>query len=215
MAFGDLFSPWLAKLRTIFAPFEHLFKIFTDFWGQVVHGFTVTKELAVEIYDEIQAWRHFNLSVPYRTGVISLPKAVEQAQDIVDAITSAWGALVDLVKSIGKQLEKPISAAEEAAGEVSSAFEEITSSGFKFFEKFPRLTKALGKFLEIFAVVSAIVDEYDKTIDELKTIVDSARTIREDLENGIIFLGQSNPRKTLKLADGGSIKIRVGSLHHT
>lgn len=216
MALSDIVSslldPILQKIKQLLGPFGKLFDLLQGLWKNSVQAFTTGQELAGEIITEIQAWKNFKEDIAFRTGVISLPKAIEKTKALIDEIIAAWHAIVDLAKNIQKQLqgqqESPIEEAEQAAA-------DIESSGFKtILEKFPKLAKALEKVLGFLAIVVGTLESIIAAINDLKAIVDAIRDIREEIEHGsTIFLSQKNARKTLKLKDGGSIKIRVGSLH--
>jgi hypothetical protein len=52
------------------------------------------------------------------------------------------------------------------------------------------------------------------SVDDLIAIVQALKDIRINIETAdAIFLQNKNARKTVKLADGTSMKIRVGNLH--
>ena len=216
---GDLeqrfIQPIIDRVLKALGPFGKAFelikKVFTGFKASFEKGL----ELTQEIVSEINEWKNFKEAVPVRTGVISLPRAIDKSQELLDQIKSAWDSIVDLAKQIKKQAQAQQS---DPAADAEEAIADIESSGGKgiqnLLEKFPKLAKGLEKVLGFLAVIAGVLETLQATIDDLKNIVDAIKGIREEIETGsTIFLSQKNPRKTLKLDDGSSIKIRVGNLH--
>jgi hypothetical protein len=72
----------------------------------------------------------------------------------------------------------------------------------------------LEKILGFLAILIGVTESIEALIDDLTEILDAVRGIREEITEGsTVFLQQKNSRKALALKDGGSIRIRVGSLH--
>jgi hypothetical protein len=209
---SDLFNPVLSFLKRILGPFGKLFDLIGKTFTGFKDSFEKGVELSVEIISEIHEWRNFREQIPVRTGVISLPAALEKSEELIDQIRAAWDAIIDLAKEVQKQAkgqqESPVEEAEEAA-------RDIESSGIKsILEKFPKLAKGLEKILGFLAILVGVLESIQKAIDDIKNIVDAIKGIREEIETGsTIFLQQKNQRRIVKLADGTSMKIRVGNLH--
>ena len=94
--------------------------------------------------------------------------------------------------------------------------EDVESSGgiSALLRKFPALAKGLEKLLGVLGLIVQALDAIATTIDDLQQIVDELKALRLEFEKlDTIFLSQSNKRKTLRLADGSSIRVRVGKLH--
>jgi hypothetical protein len=102
--------------------------------------------------------------------------------------------------------------AAQDAEEVAADLEGGTGEGI--LKRLPRLAKGLEKLLGVISLIVDAVISWSDAVDKLQTIVDEVTRLREAIEKGdLIFLKQSNPRKTLTLTDGTKIKIRLGNLH--
>jgi hypothetical protein len=209
---GRLLAPLVDAIKKALGPFGKLFDLISKFFTGFRDSFTKGQELANEVMSEIAAWRNFTSSVPYRTGVINIPKAVEQTKALLDQIKAAWESVVDLGRQIQKQARGQT---EDPTVEAEEAVKDIESSGVKtLLEKFPKLAKGLEKLLGFLAVAIGILETIQASIDDLKNIVDAIKGIREEIEFGsTIFLQQKNRRKREHLSDGSPIVLRIGSLH--
>jgi len=169
-----------------------------DLAQKTIGHFTGVFQAAVDLFNsgesEFKAWKSFKADIKFRQRVIQVERALQKAKELLDSIVGAWKQILSLVKSGGIKLET------SGAAEIAEA--------------------ATGIGLPI-AVVNAIVlivevlDTVRNVIDTAQDIVNTVKGIRELLEGDLIFLQQKNPRKTVKTDDGGSIKIRVGKLHHS
>jgi hypothetical protein len=119
--------------------------------------------------------------------------------------------VLDLVKEVRGKVAGTSNPTEEA----EEAIADIENSSFKtILEKFPRLFKAFEKLLGFVAIILDALESIIKGVDDLTTIVEALKAIREDIETGgPLFLKQTNKRRTETLADGTKIKIRLGNLH--
>lgn len=210
MALGDLFNPLLSALKRALGPFGKLFDLLSKFWTRITSLWKNISKLVDSITAEINEWRRFKTNVEsYRTGVISIPKAVDRARDTVDAIVAAKDAVVDLWQDLRGKFESTGNPTEEA----EQAIKDIEGSGLRgILEKFPKLVRGAEKVLGFIAIVADALESILNAIDDLQKIVDAIKAVREEAED-TVFLQQRNARKTVKLLDGGSMKIRVGSLH--
>ena len=213
MALLDLFNPLLNGIKTLLGPFGRAFDLIRHLWQNLTDGFEKGKELAGLVRGEIDAWRHFREDINFRTGVVSLPAAVQATKDLVAGVVEAWHAAVDLFGKVKGKLTE--SAGPNPTEEAEQALKDIESSGFKsILKQFPKFAKGLEKALGFVAILVDTLDNLLDAIDDLLAIVNALKDLREEIETGkTIFLQQKNARKTLKLKDGGSIKIRVGNLH--
>jgi len=212
VALIDLFTPILNALKRALGPFGKLFDLVSQTFTGFKASFTKGLELSVEIISEIHEWRNFREQINVRTGVVNLPKAIEQTEALLEQIRLAWDSIVDLAKELQKQAQGQ---QESPTEEAEQALKDIEGSGIRgLLEKFPKLAKGLEKLLGFLAIVVGALESIQKAIDDLKNIVDAIKGIREEIETGsTIFLQQKNPRRIVQLTEGGSIKIRVGNLH--
>jgi methyl-accepting chemotaxis protein len=177
--------------------------------SNITNLFGDVQSLIDSVRDEADAWKNFREDIRIKSRVVNIPKAYDQTKSLIVGIKDSWNAVLDIIKEFKSKLgESPEAEAEEASADL-----EESGTG--------ALTKripALGRFLEkTLGVVTLIVDALESissVIHDLQTIVDEVTRVREEIESAeSIFLSQKNPRRTLKLAQGGSIKIRVGNLH--
>jgi len=212
VALLDVFNPILNAIKRALGPFGKLFDLIGRFFTGFRDSFKKAVDLAFEIKNEISEWQNFREAIPVRTGVISLPKAIDQTEKLFEQIRAAWQAIVDLAKEIQKQASGQ---QESPTEEAEQAVKDIEGSGVRgLLEKFPKLAKGLERVLGFLAIAVGVIESIQKAIDDITAIVDAIKGIREEIETGsTIFLSQKNPRKTVKLEDGSSFKIRVGNLH--
>ena len=212
MALSDLFNPILNAIKRALGPFGKLFDLIGRFFTSFRDTFNKSLNLALEIKSEINEWRNFREAIPVRTGVISLPAAIDQTERLLDQIRAAWEAIVDLAREIRKQAQGQ---QESPTEEAEQAVKDIEGSGIRgLLEKFPKLAKGLERVLGFLAIAVGVIESIQKSIDDLSDIVDAIRAIREEIETGsTIFLQQKNQRKIVTLKDGTKMKIRLGNLH--
>lgn len=206
-----LLSPFVDQIKKLLAPFTRLFNLLTGFWTNIKSVFTDAQTLVNTVVDEVNAWRNFKENISFKNRLVSLPKAYDQTKEFILQIPEAWHAVVNLFQELKGKLETTGNPTEEA----EQAVKDIENSGFKaIFKQFPKFAKGFEKVLGFIAIVADALQSIIGAIHDLQTIVDTLRAIREEVETAnTIFLKQTNPRRTLKLADGSSIKIRVGNLH--
>lgn len=208
---GRLLEPLLRRIKEALGPFGKIFDILSKFWNNLTHVRENIQKLVDSIKGEIDAFRNFKEDVSFRTRVINLPKAIDRTQEFLQTIRSGWDSIVELWKELHTKLEPAGNPTEEA----EQAIQDIEQSGFKdIIKKFPKLLKGAEKVLGFVVIIADALESILTVIEDLQKIVDTVKAIREEIETGsTIFLQNKNARKTLKLKAGGSIRIRVGSLH--
>lgn len=213
MALFDILNPLLAKLKALLGPFGKLLDLVGKFFTGIRDAFNTGNKFAADLVAEIAAWKDFAVSVPYKTGVINIPKAVEQTRALLDQIVAAWRAIADLGRELKSKFE---GIAEDPAGEAEEALQEMESGGLKnFLERFPKLAKGLEKVLGVLVLITDAISSIENVISDLAQILAAVTAIREEIETGsTVFLQQKNSRKRVLLQDGGSMQIRIGSLHN-
>jgi hypothetical protein len=206
-----LLEPIISKIKAVFAPFGKLITFFTSFWSSIQQLGGKIQHLINLVLTEVDEWRNFRENIAFRTKVVSLPAAIDHVQEFVQMIRAAWNSVLELVKQLKGKFETTGNPTQEA----EEAIADIEASGFKtIIEKFPKLFKGLEKLLGFVAILLDALESIITAVDDLTTIVEALKAIREDVETGgPLFLKQTNRRRVERLADGGSIKIRVGNLH--
>ena len=215
----------MGLIQTLLHPLEDLFnRIFggtivgklvakiRDGIGHVTTLLSRIQTLVDSIKGEVSAFKNWREDVRIRSRVISIPAAVDQTKDLINELRDAYQAVIDIVQGIKEQLNAK--SAEADAEEMASELGELGDVGESLLKRLPKLSKGLEKALGAITLVVEMVIFWSNIVDELQKIVDAIRDLREEVESGsTIFLSQKRKRKTVKLADGGSIKIRLGNLH--
>ena len=213
MALADFFglSGILARIQTFFGPLGKLFDSLKQSYDKLINVFGSGQKLVQSIVAEVNAWRNFKQDIRIKQRVVQIERAVTKTRDLIAGIPAAWRSIVDIVKQFKETLTQETSPIDEA----EAATADIESGGIKtIIEKFPALAKGLEKVLGALALVLQALETIASVIDDIQTVVDEITRLREEIEKlDTIFLPQSNKRKTLKLADGSTIRIRVGKLH--
>lgn len=217
MALGDLLGGLLdsvlSKIKAVFAPFGKVVDIISNTFTNFRKAFDNGMALTGEILSEINEWKNFKENVHVKSRVISLPLAIDKTQDLLNEIKAAWNSIVDLAKQFRDQAEA--SGEGNPTEEAEQAIADIESSGFKgLIDKFPKLAKGAEKLLGFLALIAGALESIASAINDIQQIVSTVKAVREEIETGdTVFLSQKNKRKDLALADGGSIKVRLGKLH--
>jgi hypothetical protein len=149
-------------------------------------------ELLVEnIRHEVQRVKDFRIRPQFRTRVINAERAISQTHDtavnIGTQISDAFHSFTTSIRAI----------------RTTAALEAEADPGHKS-----------AGVLRAISEIKEVIIELDLLFKSLNSLVDAIRQVRDQLETfDALFLPQSNLRKVERLADGGSIKIRLGSLH--
>jgi hypothetical protein len=209
--FGFDLSGIVDRIRTFLGPFGKLLDSLKKSYDKLINIFDAGEKLTDSIIGEIDAWKNFKSDIRFSQRVIQIERAIQKTKDLIEGIPASWQAIVDIVKQIKAQISGESNPIEEA----EAATEDIESAGVRsLLTKFPALAKALERVLGVLAIVLQALEAIATSIDDLQTIVDELKAIRLEIEKlDTIFLSQSNKRKTLRLSNGKTIRIRVGKLH--
>ena len=213
MALSDLFniSGILERIKTFLGPFGKLFDSLKQSYDKIVHIFDAAEKLTAAVVAEVNGWRNFKQDIRFAQRVVQLESAFQKTRDLIEGIPAAWHSIVDVVKQLKESLTQETNPIDEA----SAATEDIESGGIRtLLQKFPRLAKGLERVLGALALVLQALETIASIIDDLQTVIDEITRLRLEVEKlDTIFLSQSNKRKTLQLADGSTIRVRLGKLH--
>jgi hypothetical protein len=179
-----------------------------------IHIFDVirsTIEDAIAIYEEIKT---FDIDPKWKIRVLSAPEAIDGIKKIAQAPSRIFIAVRDLVNRV----KNSIDAFKNPVAEAEAAAEEAGALEGGLLRIFPRLAALLGRAItRILAVAGLIVQliiDVDNAVADIHTIVQNLRGTLEDLNHlNVVFLKQTNPRRTVILEDGTKMKLRVGHLH--
>jgi hypothetical protein len=209
--FGLDFSAIFDAIKSWLGPFGKLIDSLKQSYDKLIHIFDAAQKLTDTIVGEVDAWKNFKSDIRFAQRVIQIERAVQKTKDLIEGIPESWRSIVDIVKTFKAQFAEgnPVEDTEAIVEDLES------SSGIKsLLTKFPQLAKGLEKLLGVLALVIQALEAIAKTIDDLQTIVDELKAIRLEIEKlDTIFLSQSNKRKTLRLTNGKTIRIRLGKLH--
>ena len=168
----------------------------------IITTFTKLKDLWSEVTtliqsgkDEIDGWKHFKEDIRLKSRVVNLETAFTKTRDLVLGIPASWRAVLDLFSQIKSALAKDV------AEEEGAALLAVETAG-------------LSEVAVAIAIIYQVLSFVESVVSDLQTILTEAKALRLEVEKlDTVFLQQDNKRKTLKLENGKSIKIRVGKLH--
>jgi hypothetical protein len=170
---------------------QNIITVFTkakDIFKNVLHLFDSVK-------GEINGWKNFKQDIRFRSRVINLESAIQKTRDLIEGIPQSWHAVLDVISEIKSALAKDV------AGEEVAALLAVETAG-------------LSEVVEVLTILYQVLSFVEGIISDFQTIVDEVMRVRLEVEKlDTIFLSQSNKRKYLKLANGKSVRIRVGHLH--
>jgi len=207
----------LAKLFSpVLKPLSRLWKILKGFFTAIIDAVPETIHLVKSVIQEVNEWKNFKQGISFTSGVINLQSARAGIENLITEIVAAWAGIKDIFAEGASGSVQPFKAAGEAASELADLFDSLEKFGLKeFLSKVgPKLEKAGGKVFEILAILQAIAEKVVQMVHDLQSVVDAVRDIRKAFQTGEgLFLKQSNKRKSIALAGGGNMRIRIGSLH--
>ena len=203
---------FLPAIRTFLGPLGKLWDSLTQTFDHLKNIVSSAEKLKDSIVSEVEAWKNFKQDIRIRQRVVQVERAITKTRDLIEGIPAAWRSIQDIVKNFKEQIGGEANPIEEA----EAATQEMESGGIAaVLRKFPQLAKGLEKVLGFLAIVIQALEAISNTIDDVQQIVDEITGLRLEIEKlDTIFLSQSNKRKTLKLEDGSTIRVRIGKLHH-
>ena len=178
------------------------------------HIMDVVKETiddAIAAYNEIT---NFELKPHWKIRAVSAPQAIDNIKELAEVPTKLFIAFRDL----WTRVKASVDAFKSPAAEAEAAIEEASALEGGILRIFPRLSALIGKaitrILGVAALVVQLVIDVDNAVADIHTIVLEIKTAVQSLNHlDAVFLQQQNPRKTVTLDDGSTMKIRVGHLH--
>jgi methyl-accepting chemotaxis protein len=205
--FGQLFN----LIRRFLGPFGKLIDKVKETYDHLVNILNDAQELADSVVVEITAWKTFKQDIRIRQRVVQLERAIEKTRALIEGIPEAWRSILDVVKRVRAN----IGGGADAATEAEAVVEDVEEGGVSgLLKRFPSLAKGLEKLLGVLALIIQALESISGVIQDIQQIVDEIKAIRLEIERlDTIFLPQNNKRKTVRLSDGSTMKIRVGSLH--
>jgi hypothetical protein len=167
-----------------------------DLGKKIISHFTGVFQAGVDLFNsaqsEFESWKHFKEDIRFKQRVIVVEQALKKVKQFTDEVISAWKEILSLIKSAGVKLE---------TGGAAEIAEAATGIGLPI------------AIVNAIVIVVEVLDTVRNLIDTAQNIVNVIRDVREFLQGDFLFLQQRNKRRVEKLEGGGSIKIRVGTLH--
>lgn len=200
-------------INTFFSPLRPLFdKLVSGFQHLKNIGSDIEK-LVTTIENEVEAWRKFKANPKFANRVISVPVAFDKTKALIQGIPDSWRSAVDLFRQLKSKVDTTGSVDEAEAEEFTRDLE--SGKGISgLLRRAPGLLKIAEKFFGVIALAVDALETISSAISDVQTIVDETARIRSEIEDlDSLFLSQKNKRRVEKLADGSTIKIRVGNLH--
>jgi len=182
--------------------FKHAGGDLVNLVKNIITTFTKVKDLFKQVQtliqsgkDEIDGWKHFKEDIRLKSRVVNLEMAFKKTRDLVEGVPASWRAVIDLFSQIKSALAKDV-AAEEGA-----ALLAVETAG-------------LSEVAVAISIIYQVLSFVESVVSDLQTILDEAKRLRLEVEKlDSVFLQQGNKRKTLKLENGSTIKVRTGKLH--
>jgi hypothetical protein len=211
VALFDFLSPLLNRIKAALGPLGKIWDKVVEAWNHITNIIADGQHLVDTIKGEIDGWKNFKEDIRFKQRVVNLEKAITKTEELFQGIPDSWHAIQDLVK----ELKDKFNVSEPKPAEVEELESEFESGGIaNLLKRFPALAKFFEKALGFITLVVDALESIANAIGDLQIIADEAKRIRLEIEQlDTIFLQQNNQRKTLKLSDGKTIRIRVGSLH--
>jgi conjugal transfer/entry exclusion protein len=160
----------------------------TSVWGDV-------QKLIDSFKGEVDGWKHFKEDIRLKSRVIQLEEAFQKTRALVEGIPASWHAVLDLFSQIKSAF------ARDVAEEEGAALLAVETAG-------------LAEVAVAINILYQVLNFVETVVSDLQTIIDEAKGLRLEVEKlDTVFLQQDNKRKTIKLANGKTIRVRLGKLH--
>ncbi len=179
-----------------------------------IHIFDVVKNSTQEAIDTYNEIKNFELKPHWKIRAVSAPQAIDNIKELAEVPSRLFIA----VKDLASRVKESISAFKSPAAEAEAAIEEAGALEGGILRIFPRLASLIGKgitrILAVAGLIVQLVIDVDNAVADIATIIKELHTAVQSLNHlDAVFLQQQNPRKTVTLDDGTTMKIRVGHLH--
>ena len=185
----------LEKIKTIIADLGKVAKNVTTVFSKAKDIFHNVQQLFDTAKGEIEGWKNFKQDIRLKSRVVNLESAIQKTRDLIQGVPDSWHAILDLIGQVKSAFAKDV------AGEEVAALLAVETAG-------------LSEIVEVLTVIYQVLSFVESIISDFQTVLDELKRLRLEIEKlDTIFLSQSNKRKSLKLEDGKTIRVRVGKLH--
>lgn len=179
-----------------------------------IHIMDTVRETCQDIIDTYNEIKDFELNPDWKIRAISAPQAIDNIKELAEVPTRLFIAVKDLVQRV----KDSVAAFKSPAAEAEALVAEAGTLEGGLLRIFPRLAtligKAIARVLAIAGLIVQLLIDVDNAIADIHTIARELKTAVQSLNHlDAVFLKQSNPRRTVTLEDGTTMKIRVGHLH--
>lgn len=194
-----LIQPLVDRLLRPIQPLVTIFGHLRENTIGIFSAATVLIKTTESTYEKIV---HFTTLPAFKTRVISVPKVSENVKELVSTPQRLIAAFKDLFEQIRSKVQPEKFNIDELEG-----IEDLRSVFTRFGA---RLAAGLEKILGVAAIIVDALVTIRQGISDLQEIVDSVAAAVSFLSNlDGVFLQQGNPRVTLTLEDGSTIRKRV------
>jgi|ERR1043165_4832025 hypothetical protein len=170
---------------------QRLWRLLIDFKDKALSLFDRIHTLIVDVENEVTAIRNFEVDIKWKTRVISAPQAIQTMQDFFHSFPD----IIDNAKAIVSEIRNKINVPE-------TTFNPEEVEGLDSLRNLPGKLAKIGEKLAGWAalILDALVT-ISNFVDQLQSIVDDFRRIRETIETAdAIFLPQGRPKKTVTVS---------------
>lgn len=204
----SVFEQKLSDLvNTIVGPLLPIFTLVTQFKTNTIDVFSRASTLVTSIENEYFAIRDFKENLHWRGRVVSVPAILKKIRRLAEIPGEIASRVKDLITQVKTKLDPAAINVEELEG-----IEDFRGAAERFGPKF---AKGIEKALGVFALIVDALVTISTAIEDLQVVVNDVREVRLDIEQlDLVFLQQNNARRVEQLADGRTIKIRVGGKLH-
>jgi methyl-accepting chemotaxis protein len=162
------------------------------------------KRLGASLQVEAKRVQDFKIDVHWKSRVINVPKAIKQVKQLIHDLTTGLKEKVQTIEQPFVTFAHDLKLIAETPPDPNVS---ALARGINEVQTFvTQLNILVGQVAAAIQSTLALTELFDRVLQDIQHLED-------------LFLQQKNKRKVEKLADGGSIKIRLGtkdtSLHLT
>jgi methyl-accepting chemotaxis protein len=154
------------------------------------------KRLGASLQVEAKRVQNFKIDIHWKSRVINVPKAIEQIKKLIHDLTTGLKEKVQTIEQPFVSFAHDLKLIAETPPDPNVS---ALTRGINEVQTFvTQLNILVGQVAAALQSSLALTELFDRVLQDLQHLED-------------LFLTQKAPRKIVKLADGGSFKIREGT----